>query len=244
MIAFFKLILYVPIYNVLIFITSYIPHSDVGLGIIGVTFLVRLVIFPLSLSAVRTQRAMQAINPEIKALQSKYKDDKETMALYKKYGVRPFASILTVFIQLPILISLYFMVRHESLTTVDTALLYPFIHAPSGLSPLFLGLLLISAPNLILAVLAAASQFAQAYFAFPIPPKQLKGASTEGMQAEFGRAMALQMRFVYPIVYGVIGYTSGAIALYFITGNIFTILQELYVRATPKKTQSTAAAVS
>jgi YidC/Oxa1 family membrane protein insertase len=221
MIAFFKLILYVPIYNVLIFITSYIPHSDVGLGIIGVTFLVRLVIFPLSLSAVRTQRAMQAINPEIKALQSKYKDDKETqaketMALYKKYGVRPFASILTVFIQLPILISLYFMVRHESLT----------------------------APNLILAVLAAASQFAQAYFAFPIPPKQLKGASTEGMQAEFGRAMALQMRFVYPIVYGVIGYTSGAIALYFITGNIFTILQELYVRATPKKTQSTAAAVS
>ncbi len=238
-ITFFHTILYIPIYNLLVFLAGLMPHSDVGLALICVTLIVRLIIFPLSLSAVQTQRVMQAINPEIKALQDKYKDDKEkqareTFALYKKYKVRPFASILTLFIQLPILFSLYFMVRHESLTTVNTMLMYSFVHAPSVLSPLFLGIFLLSKPNILLALITAATQFFQAQFSFPIPPKQPKGATPDSMQAEFGRAMALQVRFVYPIVFGFIAYTSGAVALYLITTNLFTLFQEFLVRTVLK----------
>jgi YidC/Oxa1 family membrane protein insertase len=248
--SFFHAILYVPIYNLLIFIVGLTPMGDVGLGLIGVTLVVRLIVLPLSLSAVRTQRSMKAIEPELKEVREKYKDDKElqakeTFAIYKKYNVRPFASILLLFVQLPVLFSLYFMVRKESLYHVNMALLYPFIHAPATLSPIFLGLFSIAAPNLILSGLVIITQFFQAYFAIPVPPKATPTSKTsssktksasggQDMQAEFGRAMALQARFVFPIVFGVISYSSGAIALYFITSNVVMLLQELLVRTTTK----------
>ncbi|MBA3789486.1 membrane protein insertase YidC [Patescibacteria group bacterium] len=245
-IAFFHTTLYVPIYNLLIFLVSLTPRADVGLGIIGVTLIVRLIILPLSLSALRTQRAMKAIEPELKAIREKYKDNKElqakeTFALYKIYKIRPFASILTLFIQLPVLFSLYFLVRKESLSHVNVSLLYSFVHAPPALSPVFLGLILITGPSLLLAALVALTQFLQAYFAIPLPPKREKkktdsksAAKPESMQEEFGRAMALQARFVFPILFAVISYTSGAIALYFITSNVAMLLQELVVRLTKK----------
>src|SRR5580704_15445414 len=118
-ITFFHTILYVPIYNLLIFIVGLTHSADVGLGLIGVTLIVRLAILPLSLSAVRTTRAMKVVEPELKEIREKYKDDKEmqakeTFALYKRYKIRPFASVLTIFIQLPVLISLYLVVRTES----------------------------------------------------------------------------------------------------------------------------------
>ena len=139
--GFFHTILYVPIYNVLIFLVGVSPHGDVGLALIGVVLLVRLIILPFSLETVHTQKAMQVLNPHIKALQEKYKNDKEklakeTFALYKKYKVNPFASILTLFIQIPILFTLYFIVRAKGLYQVNTSLLYSFVHAPAVLSPL------------------------------------------------------------------------------------------------------------
>jgi YidC/Oxa1 family membrane protein insertase len=258
MLSFFHTILYVPIYNLLIFLVGMTHSSDVGLGLIGVTLIVRLAILPLSLSAVRTTRAMKIIEPELKDIREKYKDDKEkqakeTFALYKKYKIRPFASILTLFIQLPVLISLYLVVRTESLYHVNTALLYSFVHSPSSLSPLFLGLFLITTPNLILAILAAITQFFQAHFAIPLPPAVAKTVKKDGtpttpesMQEEFGRAMALQARFVLPVIIGIVSYTSGAIALYFITSNCVMLFQELLARLLPhsaKKAFETSAAL-
>jgi YidC/Oxa1 family membrane protein insertase len=245
MLSFFHTILYVPIYNLLIFLVGIVPQGDVGIALIGVVILVRLIILPLSLSQVRTQKAMQVHAPEIKALQDKYKDDKEklakeTFALYKKYKIKPFSSILTLFIQLPVLLTLYFIVKNKSLYVVNTALLYPFVHSPALLSPLFLGFFVISNPNIILAVLSAASQFGYAYFGVPVPPAPVKSKdSTPGsMQEEFGRAMVLQMRFVLPIVIGVVSYASGALALYFITTNIIMLLQTLLVNFTHKSKPS------
>jgi YidC/Oxa1 family membrane protein insertase len=242
MLSFFHTILYVPIYNILIFFASMLTHGDMGVALICAAAVVRLIILPLSLSAIRTQRAIRAIEPELNEIKEKYKEDpqkqaSEQFALYKKYNIRPFASLLTVFIQLPVLISLYLVVRHESLTHVNASLLYPFIHAPAVLSPLFLGIFLITAPNLLLAVLAAISQFFQAYFAIPVPKKAVQkkgGSAPESMQQEFGRAMALQARFVLPVVIGIISYSSGAIALYFITTNVIMVLQEVLVRTTIK----------
>ena len=73
MLSFFHTILYVPIYNVLIFLVGVLPHGDVGLALVGVVLLVRLIILPLSISMVHTQKAMQVLSPEIKAIQEKYK---------------------------------------------------------------------------------------------------------------------------------------------------------------------------
>ncbi len=243
MIAFFRTILYIPIYNALIYLVGLMPHGDVGLALICVVLLVRLIILPFSLSMVHTQKAMQLISPQIKEIQEKYKDDKEalakeTFALYKKYKINPFASILTMFIQIPVLFTLYFIVRNKALYQVNTSLLYPFVHVPAVLSPLFLGILVISSPNIILAILAGLSQFAYAYWGIPVPAaaspsaasnknkaKNGKNDTTGSMQEEFGRAMTMQMRYVLPILIAFIAYSSGAIALYFITSNIVMLAQ-------------------
>jgi YidC/Oxa1 family membrane protein insertase len=234
MIAFFRTILYVPIYNVLIYLVGVMPHGDVGLALIGVVLLVRLIILPFSLSMVHTQKAMQLLTPQLKEIQEKYKDDKEalakeTFALYKKYKINPFASILTLFIQIPILFTLYFIVRNKALYQVNTALLYPFVHVPALLSPLFLGIFVISSPNIILALLAGVSQFVYAYWGIPVPaaaaPTPKKDGTAVSMQEEFGRAMMLQMRYVLPVLIAFIAYTSGAIALYFITSNLVMLFQ-------------------
>lgn len=237
MLEFFHQVLYVPIYNLLVFLVGISPSGDVGLAVIGATLIVKLAVLPLSLSAVRTQKAMKLVEPKVKKLQEELKNDKEKQAkelfaLYKKYQINPLASFLTLIIQIPVLIALYWVFKNEHLPQADVSLLYSFVHLPLVTSSLFLGLFPVAASSLVLAIIAAASQFLQARFAIPVPPKA-EPSSEASMQMEFGRAMALQARFAIPVLIGVIAYSSGAIALYFITSNFIMLLQEVIVRRTP-----------
>lgn len=231
----FTVYLHNPIYNLLVYLVGVMPGGDVGLAVIAVTLIVRIIIMPLSFSAVRTQRAMKVIEPELNAVKEKYKDDKEkqakeTFALYKKYRVSPFASFATLLIQLPVLLALYWVFRGQALTVIDTSVLYSFVSAPAHLAPMLLGVFPMVGKSITLAVIAGITQFLQAYFAMPAPPKTAKG----GMQEDFGRAMALQARFVLPVVIALIAYEmSGAIALYFIVSNLVTLFQEFLVRRNP-----------
>jgi YidC/Oxa1 family membrane protein insertase len=241
---FFHTILYVPLYNLLVFLVGVIPGGDIGVAVILATIIVRLLLWPLSMSAAKTQKAMKTMQPEMKEVREKYKNNqelqmKEMMALYKKYDVHPFASLLPVFIQLPIVIGLYWVFRTESLPGIDQAVLYPFVHSPLAASALFLGLISVTSHSIPLAAVAALSQLAQAWYAIPVPP-----ASTEATSAgdDFARAMALQMRFVLPVVIAFVAYASGAIALYFITTNLVSLLQEFIVRRTGNPTPTPAAA--
>ena len=104
-----------PIYNSLIFFIDALPHKDVGVAIICTVILVKLVIMPLSLKAIRTQLAMRAIEPALAKIREQYKDKREeqalkTMELFKQAKVNPFSSIILLFIQIPIVIALYFAV--------------------------------------------------------------------------------------------------------------------------------------
>jgi YidC/Oxa1 family membrane protein insertase len=236
MVAFFHTILYTPIYNLLIFLVGILPGGDVGLAVVIVTLIVKLIVMPLSISALRTQRAMKAVEPELKAIKERLKDNKEeqakeTFALYKKYNINPFASFATMLVQLPVLICLYWVFRTEHLPAVDVSLLYSFVHVPGVISMLFLGFFAVAGHSIILAGVAAVFQFIQARYAIPAPPKAVPGTKPS-MQEELGRTMALQARFILPIIIGFIAYASGAIALYFITSNAAGILQEFYVRRT------------
>jgi YidC/Oxa1 family membrane protein insertase len=239
MLSFLRALLYTPIYNLLVFLVGVMPGGDVGLAVIVVTLLVKLITMPLSYSALKTQRAMKLIEPELAALRETYKDDKEKQAkemfaLYKRYNIKPFASFLALFIQLPVIISLYLVFRKEPLYAIDPKLVYHFITVPAHFSPLFLGFILISSPNLILAAVAAVTQFFQARYALPVPEKA-KASDKPDMQADFTRAMAIQARFVLPLVIGAVAYSSGAIALYFITSNLFAVVQELLLRRTKRE---------
>ena len=89
-------------------------HDDVGLtwglSIVGLTFITRLVILPLSLKQIRSMRSLQAHAPELKALQEKYKGDKERlqremMAFYRENKINPLASCWPLLLQLPVFLA-------------------------------------------------------------------------------------------------------------------------------------------
>jgi len=232
--ALFHDFLYVPIYNLLVFLVDIVPGGDVGLAVVGATIIVKLILMPLSLRAVRTQRQMKLIEPELKALKAKYKDDKERqakemLALYKEHNVRPFASILGILIQLPIVIALYLVFSREALLNIDPSLLYSFVPVPEMISPLFLGLLPVTGASIILAFLAAVAQALHARLSIPMP--EASKSKERSMGEDLSRMMAVQARFVLPVIIGIVGYiTGGAVALYFITASLVGILQEAVVR--------------
>lgn len=237
MLSFFHTIIYIPIYNLLIFLVDVIPGGDIGLAVIIATLIVKLLIMPLSFSALRTQRAMRIMEPELKHVKEAYKDDKETQAkemfaLYKKYGVNPFAGLLVLIIQLPILLTLFWVFHSSTLLTVNTSILYSFVPVPEAISPLFLGIFAVTGASIVLAILTAVTQFIQAWYTIPMPPAPAKDEKPS-MQADIGRAMAIQMRYILPIIMGAVAYASVALALYFITTNVVGIVQEFIIRRKP-----------
>lgn len=231
----FHTFFYNPIYNLLVYIVSNVPHGDVGLAVILITIIVRIVLLPFSLSASRAQRAMKLLEPKLKEIKETHKDDKEqqakkTLELYKTEHINPFASVITLLIQMPVLFALYFVFLHEPFPTINTHILYSFVSAPQTLSLVFLGLVAVKGHSIVLAIIAAIAQYYQVILAVPKPEPRVKGAATS-TQEEFTRMMGLYTRAIIPVLIGVVAYTtSGAVALYFITAAGVSILQELYVK--------------
>jgi len=231
--TFFHAAFYNPIYNALVALIAIVPGSDVGIAVILVTIIIRLVLLPFSLSAARTQRAMKLLEPKIKELKEKHKGDKEkealeTLALYKEEKVNPFASILTVFIQIPVLLALYWVFYYEPFSTINVARLYAFTPIPHTISLQFLGIISVAGKSIVLAVLAGLTQFLQAHLALS---GTMKPSDTKSMQNDFQRMMGMQLKYIFPFIIIAISYTtSGAIALYFITTNLAGSLQEWYIK--------------
>ncbi|HYQ78916.1 MAG TPA: YidC/Oxa1 family membrane protein insertase [Solirubrobacterales bacterium] len=89
-----------------------------GMSIIALTVVTRAVLIPLTYKQLKGMRAMQALQPQIKELQEKYKNDKqrmqqEMMRFYKENKVNPLASCLPLLAQLPVFITLFYVLRHE-----------------------------------------------------------------------------------------------------------------------------------
>src|ERR1044071_8340249 len=89
-----------------------------GLSIILLTVVVRAALLPLAVKQFRSMQALQRIAPHLKVLQEKYKDDKqrlqqETMKFYQEHKVNPFASCMPLLAQLPVFLSLFYMLRKD-----------------------------------------------------------------------------------------------------------------------------------
>ncbi len=221
-----------PLYNGLMFLFDTLPWIDAGVAVILFTCIVKLALFPLSKKAIITQARMKEIQPEMEAIQKKYKDDKQALSLatfdlYKKKQVNPFSSIVLIFIQLPILWALYSIFVRSGLPTVNTELLYSFVQVPV-INMNFLSLLDITGKSLILSVIAAVAQYYQIKYAFGKVPEKKENPS---FQDDFARTMSLQMKYIFPIMVLVISYTtSGVIAIYWTISSLFTLAQEIYVK--------------
>src|SRR5438105_244127 len=143
-------LIYQPIFNALIFFYNLV--GDMGVAIIIITLLIRLLLLPLANKSFRSQRRLQALQPELQKLQEKHKEDRETlakemMAFYKREGVSPASSCLPVLLQFPIIIALFYVFRNTISGHQQLTLLYPFIHHPHHIDPHFLGLIDLSKPD-------------------------------------------------------------------------------------------------
>lgn len=227
MISFFRTIFYKPLYNFLIHLIGILPGGSVGLAIIIITFLVKLILLPFNIKTVVSQIQLKKVQPEIDAIKENVTDKTEqarkTMELYKKYGVSPFSGCLPILIQIPVIISLYY-VFFQGLT-FDASLLYTSVSLPETVNSMFFGADL-AGKSIGLALLAGVSQ----YFQIAIVNKRTATPKGTGMQAQITKTMQFQMKYILPIFIIVIAYQiSGAIALYWIVNNVITVIIELIV---------------
>jgi YidC/Oxa1 family membrane protein insertase len=233
-----------PVYNTLVFFIDVIPNGDVGLAIIATVILVKLVLFPVSIKAVQTQKVMKEIQPKIKDIKERYKDDREKQAremmlVYKEHQLNPFSSIFIILLQIPIIIALYFSVLSifsvdpetaALIKSINSEVLYSFIPEPAVISEFFLGQFNIAERSILLALLAGITQYIHINFMMPQQPPIKPGEKVD-FQTELMNNMQKQMKFVMPImITGIAYFISAAIALYFVVSNLFALLQEFYVR--------------
>lgn len=227
-----------PVYNALVFFIDVIPGGDVGLAIIATVILVKTILLPISIKAAKTQKTMREIEPKIKETKEKFKEDRQAQAqammeIYRDAGMNPFASILLIFLQIPIIIALYFSVYSGggvALPEINTALLYSFVAIPVDITMNFLGMVDITSRSIILAVLAAITQYMFVNMSMQKLPPRDPNAPPD-LKEDFMRNMQTQMKYVMPVLIGVVAYTvSAAIALYFVVSNVISILQEFYIR--------------
>ena len=235
----FHTILYQPLLNALVFITSYIPGADIGIAVVVLTLIVKFILLPLTHKQITTQRKMKLVEKDIKGLREKHKGNKEEetkamLALYKEHGINPFAGFALILIQIPILLALFWVFTDGIPFKTDT--LYSFVHLPANINSLFLGLLDLSAKSVWLALIVGASQYFQIALSLPATPKPNPSDGKPSFSDELGRSMSTNMRYVMPAFVAVIAMGFPAVvALYWLTSNLFQIAHELIVRHKAKQ---------
>jgi len=195
--------------------------DNYGLAIVVVTIIIRLILLPLNVKQLRSSKAMQDIQPEIKALQEKYKSrdqktqqklQQETMELFQKHGVNPLAGCLPILVQMPILIAMYHAIMRTDAIKQGNFLWFE-LGAPD--------------PIYLLPLIAGGATFLQ---------QKLMMA---GSPASQNPQMQI-MLYVMPIMITVISlFFPSALALYWVVGNVFMVAQTIFIRKPMMKDAST-----
>jgi len=239
----FQTFFYQPIFNLLIFLYDFIPGHDLGVVIIVLTIIIKLILFPLSKQSIKSQKALQDLQPKIDELKKKYADNKEEMGrammeLYKQNKVNPFSSCLPLLIQLPFLYAV-FMVFRAGLKNGSLSMVYSFIPKPESINPIAFGFVNLSAPNIVLAVAAGLAQFWQAKMMMTRKAElDVKESQDENMMAMMNK----QMLYFMPALTVFIGMTlPGGLSLYWFITTALTALQQLYIFKHQEKNQKVAA---
>ncbi len=229
----FYFLIYQPLFNLLIFFYNIIPLFDLGVAVILMTIFIKLILWPLGIKAARSQKEMEEIQPEVKKAQEKYKEDKEKQAkvimeLYKERKVNPFSGILTLFIQLPILISL-FQIFRRGLENEEMKHLYSFVANPEITKETytFLGTIDLSSPHVGLAVLAALGQYIQ----MKMTVKKKEGEEKK----DTAKAIQSQMIYFLPgFTFIILLNIPSVIGLYWIITVLFSVFQQYIIKKEDK----------
>ncbi|MEN1966531.1 YidC family membrane integrase SpoIIIJ [Lentibacillus sp. N15] len=186
--------------------------GNYGLAIIIVTIIIRMILLPLNVKQLKSSKAMQDVQPQLKELQKKYsskdantqqKLQQETMALFQKHGVNPLAGCLPIFIQMPILIAIYHAIRRT-----EEMQSHQFLWFELG-SP---------DPFFILPIIAGGATFLQ--------QKLMMAGNPAGQNPQM-----MVMLYMMPIMITVFAiFFPSALALYWVVGNCFMVAQTIFIR--------------
>ncbi|HAO81111.1 MAG TPA: hypothetical protein DEA87_01405 [Candidatus Veblenbacteria bacterium] len=227
MVWLWQTIFYQPLLNLLVFIYNLVG-GDMGIAIIVLTVLIKLILWPLSQQTLKSQKAMQRLQPQVAEIKAKYKDQKdklaqELMQLYQRERVSPLSSCLPLIIQLPFLIAL-FQVFRSGLNSGSLEWLYPFITNPGHLNDTLFGFWHLAGRSIPLAVITGAAQFWQTKMLITTkPPVAVPGSQDENMAAMMNK----QMKYMLPAMTVVFGFTlPGGLMLYWLVNTLLTIGQQ------------------
>ncbi|PID69929.1 hypothetical protein CSB37_04155 [bacterium DOLZORAL124_38_8] len=241
-----------PMFNALVFLTQTLPGKPFGVAIILLTIVVRLLLFYPNQKAMRSQRALQKLQPKLDEVKKKFKGNQQmiamkTMELYKTHKVNPMSSCLPMLIQVPVMLGVYYSVKdgmaphlshflysfqaNADLTNVNTHFLFWDL-ANIPWSTFISSLSVSTAIYLLFPLLVAGAQYIAISLTMNTkqqPTKKGKSSDKQGM-AEQMQAMTGMMKYVMPVMIGFFAATfPAALGLYWLTSTIFGIFQQKLV---------------
>lgn len=233
MAALFHVLIYQPLYNILIALYNIIPGKDFGISIILITILLRTILIPLYKKQIESQMKMQILQPKIKALQQRTKNDKERqtkelMELYKEHQTNPFSGCLPIVIQIIFFIAIYRVLFNISSSglSADASQLYSFVADPGKINQFFISIVDLTKPSVIIAALAAVAQYFQTKMLMANQPAP--AVQKEDGQPDFTQIMNKQMLYMGPLLTLFIGIKFAAgLSLYWLAGTLFMLVQQI-----------------
>ena len=214
------------------FVYGYVPSYGASIAIL--TVIINIIIFPLTLRQTRSTKRMQDVQPELKRLQKKHKDNKEELnkeiaAFYKEKGINPLGYVVPLLVQMPVWFALFRVLREPLLFIPKSESL--FLDLENNVNILFFNMdLQIPAseisnwiervPYIIVILMVVATALFQQK---QITKKQGKSDNPQAQQMQMiGKVM--------PVFFGFISWTlPSGLVIYFLTGNIFRIGQQALI---------------
>ncbi|MEU5267927.1 membrane protein insertase YidC [Streptomyces hygroscopicus] len=216
-----------------------------GLSIVSLVVLIRVCLIPLFVKQIKSTRNMQALQPKMKAIQERYKNDKqrqseEMMKLYKETGTNPLSSCLPILAQSPFFISLYQVLNHiannKTVGVIDQSLLdsarnahifgaplsVKFMSSADKVASLGASLTDVRIVTITMIVLMSASQF--------FTQRQLMTKNVDlTVKTPFMQQQKMLM-YVFPIMFAVFGINFPVgVLVYWLTTNVWTMGQQMFV---------------
>jgi YidC/Oxa1 family membrane protein insertase len=227
---------------IMVFIHAHLVGGSWGLAIVGLTVLIRGILVPLTYRQLKSMQEMQRMAPQINALKEKYKEDKqrqqqELMNFYKENKINPLASCLPLVMQLPVFVSLFYMLRTDLKKNICGAALRKHFHVltnsaipskslekigcnqvdPHSAKFLFLPDITAKATGLVLVVLIVL------YVGSQLASTLIATATADPNQR--------RLMLLLPVVFVVILYRYPAgLLVYWITTNLWTVGQQYLIK--------------
>jgi YidC/Oxa1 family membrane protein insertase len=246
---------------IMVFIHAHLVGGSWGLAIVGLTVLIRAILVPLTFRQLKSMQEMQRLAPQIQALKAKYKEDKqrqqqEIMKFYQEHKINPLASCLPLVLQIPVFISLFYMLRTDLKLNIcgkqlrqyyGTALEKTIVHnseIPQKALTTAKGVHLKPLSDITCSQVPGAHHAAKFLFLPDITEKATGialivlillyvGSQVASTLAATATADPMQRRLMLllPIVFVVILYRYPAgLLVYWITSNLWTIVQQALIR--------------